>query len=146
MSASEPRILLIDDDPALLQCLFDMLMYRLRPAVVVAQSPSQDVASQVQHGNYDVVICDLKMPKQGGLEVISGIKAVKPQQAVILMTGCIEESIEQQARKEGAVAILRKPLDRDEVVRVIRSLLEVSRQDPAVYDPSRTTASEDRPC
>ena len=126
MSASEPRILLIDDDPALLQGLFDMLMYRLRPAVVVAQSPSQDVASQVQHGNYDVVICDLKMPKQGGLEVISGIKAVKPEQAVILMTGCIEESIEQQARKEGAVAIFRKPLDRDEVVRVIRSLVAIS--------------------
>ena len=103
-----------------------MLMYRLRPAVVVAQSRSQDVASQVQHGNYDVVICDLKMPKQGGLEVISGIKAVKPQQAVILMTGCIEESIEQQARKEGAVAIFRKPLDRDEVVRVIRSLVTIS--------------------
>jgi len=78
-----------------------MLMYRLRPAVVVAQSRSQDVASQVQHGNYDVVICDLKMPKQGGLEVISSIKAVKPQQAVILMTGCIEESIEQQAHGRG---------------------------------------------
>jgi len=73
-----------------------------------------------------VVICDLKMPKQGGLEVISSIKAVKPQQAVILMTGCIEESIEQQAREEGAVAILRKPLDRDEVVRVIRSLVTIS--------------------
>lgn len=53
-------------------------------------------------------------------------KAVKPQQAVILMTGCIEESIEQQARNEGAVAILRKPLDRDEVVRVIRSLVAIS--------------------
>ena len=53
-------------------------------------------------------------------------KAVKPQQAVILMTGCIEESIEQQAREEGAVAILRKPLDRDEVVRVIRSLVALS--------------------
>ena len=103
-----------------------MLMYRLRPAVVVAQSPSPDVASHIQHGKYDVVICDLKMPKQGGLEVISEIKAVKPQQAVILMTGCIEESIEQQAREEGAVAILRKPLDRDEVVRVIRSLVALS--------------------
>lgn len=53
-------------------------------------------------------------------------KAVKPQQAVILMTGCIEESIEQQARNEGAVAILREPLDRDEVVRVIRSLVAIS--------------------
>ena len=42
------------------------------------------------------------------------------------MTGCIEESIDQQARNEGAVAILRKPLVRDEVVRVIRSLVAIS--------------------
>ena len=66
------------------------------------------------------------MPKQGGLEVISGIKAVKPQQAVILMTGWIEESIDQQAGTEGAGTVLRTPLDRDEVVRVVRSPITIS--------------------
>lgn len=126
MSDSVPRILLVDDDPALLQGLCDMLIYRLRPAVVVVHASSDEVAAKVREDNYDVVVCDLKMPRQGGLEVISQIKAVNPDQAVILITGCIEESIDQQAYDHGANAILRKPLDRDEVVRVIRSLIESS--------------------
>ena len=126
MSTSVPRILLVDDDPVLLQGLYDMLTYRLRPVVVVVHASSDDVVPKVREGNYDVVVCDLKMPRHGGLEVIRDIKAAKPDQAVILITGCIEEVIEQQARDEGANAILRKPFNRDEVVRVIRSLVESS--------------------
>lgn len=124
MSKAVPRILLIDDDPVLLQGLCDMLTYRLRPAVVVVHASSDDVVAKVREGDYDVVVCDLKMPRLGGLEVISHIKAVNPHQAVILITGCIEESIEQEAHNQGANAILRKALDRDEIVHVIRSLVE----------------------
>lgn len=126
MSKAVPRVLLVDDDPVLLQSLCDMLTYRLRPAVVVVHASSDDVVAKVREGHYDVVVCDLKMPRQGGLEVIRQLKAVNADQAVILMTGCIEESIEQQAHQQGANAILRKPLDRDEVVSVIRSLIELS--------------------
>lgn len=129
MSVHIPRILLIDDDPALLQGLYDMLTYRLRPAVVVIHALSDDVAATVREGQYDVVVCDLKMPGQGGLEVIGQIKRVNPDQAVILMTGCIEDNIEAKAHDYGANAILRKPLDRDEVVTVIRSLVELSYRD-----------------
>jgi two-component system, NtrC family, nitrogen regulation response regulator NtrX len=126
MSRRIARILLVDDDPALLLGLCDMLTYRLRPAVVVVHASSDDAAAKAQEGKYDVVVCDLKMPRQDGLEVIRQIKAVNPHQAVILITGCIEESIDQQAYDHGANAILRKPLDRDEVVRTIRSLVESS--------------------
>src|SRR5687768_15854252 len=62
---SIPRILLVDDDPALLQGLCDMLTYRLRPAVVVVHASSDDAAAKVQEEQYDVVVCDLKMPGQG---------------------------------------------------------------------------------
>jgi DNA-binding NarL/FixJ family response regulator len=127
MSKAVPRVLLVDDDPVLLQGLCDMLTYRLRPAIVTVHASSDDVAAKVRGGQYDVVVCDLKMPRQGGLEVIRQIKAVDPDQAVILITGCIEESIDQQAYDQGANAILRKPLDRDEVVRIIRLLVESSR-------------------
>ena len=126
MSKAVPRILLIDDDPVLLQGLCDMLTYRLRPAVVVVHPSSDDVVAKVRDGNYDVVLCDLRMPKLGGLEVIRNIKAVNPEQAVVLITGCIEESIEQEAHNQGANAILRKPLDRDQVVKIIRSLVDLS--------------------
>ena len=126
MSKAVPHILVVDDDPVLLQGLCDMLTYRLRPAVIVVHASSDDAAAKVRTGHYDVVVCDLKMPRQDGLEVIRQIKAVNPDQAVILMTACIEESIEQQAHDQGANAVLRKPLDRDEMVSVIRSLVEVS--------------------
>jgi DNA-binding NarL/FixJ family response regulator len=127
MSKAVPRVLLVDDDPVLLQGLCDMLTYRLRPTIVVVHASSDNAAAKVREGRYDVVVCDLKMPRQGGLEVIRQIKAVNPDQAVILITGCIEESIDQQAYDHGANAIVRKPLDRDEVVRIIRLLVESSR-------------------
>jgi CheY-like chemotaxis protein len=126
MSNAVPRVLLLDDDPVLLQGLCDMLTYRLRPAVVVVQASSDNIVAKVRDGHYDVVVCDLKMPRQGGLEVIRQIKTANPDQRIILMTGCIEESIDDQAQEHGADAVLRKPLDRDEVVRIIRSLVELS--------------------
>ncbi len=125
MSTAIPRVLLVDDDPVLLQALCDMLTYRLRPAVVVAQASPDNVVAKVREGHYDVVVCDLKMPRQSGLEVICQIKRANPNQRIILITGCIEESIEQQAH-QCADVVLRKPLDRDEVVCVIRSLVELS--------------------
>lgn len=126
MSNAVPRVLLVDDDPALLQGLCDMLTYRLRPAVVVVQASSDNVVAKVQDGHYDVVVCDLMMPRQDGLEVIRQIKTMNPAQRIILMTGCIEESIDEEAHQQGADAVLRKPLDRDEMVSIIRSLVELS--------------------
>ena len=126
MSHAVPRILLVDDDPVLLQGLCDMLTYRLRPAVVVVQASSDNVVAKVRDGHYDVVVCDLKMPHQGGLEVIRQIKTANPDQRIILITGCIEDSIDEQAHTVGANVVLRKPLDRDEVVSIIRSLVELS--------------------
>jgi CheY-like chemotaxis protein len=126
MSNAVPRVLLVDDDPVLLQGLCDMLTYRLRPAVVVVQASSDNVVAKVRDGHYDVVVCDLKMPRQGGLEIIRQIKTANPDQRIILITGCIEDSIDEQAQEHGSDAVLRKPLDRDEVVSVIRSLVELS--------------------
>ena len=124
-----PRVLIVDDDPVLLQSLGDMLTYRLRPAVVAVHASSDDAAAKVRHGKYDVVVCDFKMPRQDGIEVIRQIKTANPNQAVILMTGCIEESIEAKAQEYGANAILRKPLDRDELLTVIQSFVELSYRD-----------------
>ena len=76
MSHAVPRILLVDDDPVLLQGLCDILTYRLHPAVVRA-SPD-NIAAKVRDGHYDIVVCDLKMPHQGGLEVIRRIKTAIP--------------------------------------------------------------------
>ena len=97
---------------------------------MIVQASSDHVVADVTDGHYDVVVCDLKMPHQDGLAVIRHVKAVNPGQRIILITGCIDESIEQEAQQQGADAVLRKPFDRDEVVRVIQFL--VGLQAPSV--------------
>jgi DNA-binding NarL/FixJ family response regulator len=98
MSNAVPRVLLLDDDPVLLQGLCDMLTYRLRPAVVVVQASSDNIVAKVRDGHYDVVVCDLKMPRQDGLEVIRQVKAVNPGQRIILMRACIDDRAAGAAR------------------------------------------------
>ena len=78
-----PRILLIDDDPVLLHALYHMLTYRLRPAVVVLHDMLDDTTAKVQEEKYDVVVCDLKMPHQDGLEVIRQVKTANRDQCII---------------------------------------------------------------
>lgn len=51
MSNAVPRVLLVDDDPVLLQGLCDMLTYRLRPAVVVVHASSDDADAKVREGH-----------------------------------------------------------------------------------------------
>ena len=76
MSVSIPRILLLDDDLVLLHGLSDMLTYHLQPAVVAGHASSSNVEAQVREGQYDVVICDLKMPGQGGLHFLAVLNRV----------------------------------------------------------------------
>jgi CheY-like chemotaxis protein len=75
------RVLLAGDNPVLLQVLCDMLTYRLRPAVVIVQASSDNVVAKVREEHYDVVVCDLKMLRQGSLEVIRQIKSTNPTSA-----------------------------------------------------------------
>ena len=120
-----PRILLVDDDPALLQSLCDMLTYRLRPAVVIVQASSDQWSQTSQRDTMTSWCVTSRCRIRNGLAVIRHVKAVNPGQRIILITGCIDESIEQEAQQQGADAVLRKPFDRDEVVRVLQSLVRL---------------------
>lgn len=73
--------------------------------------------------SYDVVLCDWRMPFLDGLTLLDRIRQLRSHAPVLLMTGDIEESVEQRASQEGAFALLRKPLDREEVVQVIEAAL-----------------------
>ncbi len=74
MSNAVPRVLLVDDDPVLLQGLCDMLTYRLRPAVVVVHASSDDAAAEVREGQYDVVVCAPRCRVRMGLKSFAKLK------------------------------------------------------------------------
>jgi|HubBroStandDraft_1064217.scaffolds.fasta_scaffold92994_2 CheY-like chemotaxis protein len=69
----------------------------------------------------DVVVADVKMPGLSGLGVLAALRGTKSELPVILMTVLTDESIETVAKRLGAVGILRKPFDPDDLVTAVRN-------------------------
>jgi DNA-binding NtrC family response regulator len=128
LTMASPRILIIDDDPVLLEVLREAIELRLQPSRVEGTTSSADALARLTVDSYDLVLCDWRMPSANGMALLEEIRMVRPGVPVVLMTGDIRESVRSQAAEKGAFAFLRKPFDRDEVIRIIRAALPESTQ------------------
>jgi CheY-like chemotaxis protein len=75
----------------------------------------------------DVMVLDLRMPGLDGMEVLRRVKSTYPQIEVIIMTGHGSDSDEKEARSLGAFDYLRKPVDINDLMEVIRRAGEARR-------------------
>ncbi len=122
--STEPRVLVVDDDPSLLR----LLHIRLQAAgydVETAESARAALA-RVEQASPDVVITDLRMEGMDGLGLLRELQQRQPGLPVLLLTahGTIPEAVD--ATRNGAVAFLTKPVDRDELLRELEQALSVS--------------------
>ena len=128
------HLLLIDDDPGLIP-------EQVRQAFP-APSHRVDVAAtgragleQVRTNPPDVILLDLRLPDQSGLDVYHGIRELDARIPVIFVTMTKTADTAIEAMKQGAFDYLFKPLDLKQVRRVVGEALEVGRRmrAPAVF-------------
>jgi two-component system nitrogen regulation response regulator NtrX len=110
-------ILIVDDEPAILNTLADVLSdegYQ-----VVTASGGAAALNLLQHESPAVVLLDIWMPGLDGLETLQRIKRLHPQQAVVMMSGhgSIETAV--RATKLGAYDYIEKPLASEKVLLVL---------------------------
>src|SRR5260221_1650110 len=120
-----PRILLIEDDPAIVTSLQEILQAD-GYAVSLAQRGDEGLA--LAQGNpFDAVVTDLKLPGLSGLELIRQLHTFKPRLPLILMTahGTTETAIE--ATKFGAYDYLLKPFEMTELLELVDAAVASSR-------------------
>ena len=72
----------------------------------------------------DLVIADVFLPGGGGLDLCRQIKKLHPHMRVILTAGQLEPLDEEEARRAGSDAVLRKPFEASVVIGTIRSLVQ----------------------
>ena len=121
-----PRILLIDDDPALLEALSDALRFRMN-AVVDTCHDGLEALERLSKTDYDAVVSDIKMPKMDGLTLLTKIRAFRPVTPVLLITGHGDFEIAARARDGGAYAFIEKPLDREEFIASLKKAVDTRR-------------------
>jgi len=120
-----PRILVIDDELSIRNTLKRILEYE-NYEVDLAQDGAGGLQF-VENNRYDIVLCDIKMPKMDGLEVLEKIVAHTSDTQVIMISGhgTIDTAVE--AIKKGAFDFVEKPPDLNRLLITLRNALDKSR-------------------
>jgi len=114
-------ILIVDDARSTLRAL-EVILKRDGYTVLTAVSGTEGLTHIEQH-EVDLLLCDVKMPKMDGLEVLRQVKAQDAGIAVVMMSGHADISTAVASMKEGAFDYLVKPFGEDEVLRVVQKAL-----------------------
>lgn len=117
-----PKILVIDDEASIRNTLKDILEYE-KYEVVLAED-GYDALEKMDAGPFDVILCDVKMPRMDGIELIDKIRELDPDVAVVMISGhgTIDTAVE--AIKKGAFDFISKPLDLNRLLITIRNAMD----------------------
>jgi two-component system nitrogen regulation response regulator NtrX len=117
-----PRILVIDDEKAIRNTLKDVLEYE-KYEVDLAEEGAAGIEMFSQE-TYDVVLCDIKMAKMDGIEVLQKIQDISSDVPVIMISGHGNIDTAVDSIKKGAFDFLEKPLDLNRLLITIRNAFE----------------------
>ncbi len=117
------KILIIDDNESLRYTLENVLEEHgfYSKSVEDGLKAIEEVRSKA----YDLVICDMKMPKMDGMQILAEVKKIDPDIPFIILTafGDIKNAVE--AMKQGASDYLTKPFDNDGMILTLKKALEI---------------------
>jgi len=100
------RILLVDDDPGVIELLFSALR---NEGHLDGASTAEEALDCLRHSTYDVIITDLRMPGMGGMELVRRVSEIQPRARVIVMTGDGGPDTVAESLRHHAFTYLVKP-------------------------------------
>ena len=116
------KILIIDDEKAIRAALRDILEHE-KHSVDEAEDGSSGL-DKAKKGAYDLVLCDIKMPKMDGLEVLEKLTAHNDELPVVMISGHGTIDTAVDALKKGAFDFIQKPPDLNRILVSVRNALD----------------------
>jgi DNA-binding NtrC family response regulator len=125
VSSLIPNVLVVDDDPVIRNQL--VRLYSHNGYTVVPVSSAEEALQQLEEGNIDFVITDIKLPGMDGVELIARMQENSPDVPVIAITGYSNIETAISVLKHGACDFVVKPFDLESVQESTRAALEKTR-------------------
>ena len=124
---AEGKLAIIEDDPLLL----DQLVWSLKSSFEIHPAPDAEAGMALLELEPDLYLVDLGLPPshqpEEGLSVIRSIRERQPDATIVVMTGERDRRYALQAMELGAFDFFQKPLDRSELLLILRRALERKR-------------------
>lgn len=114
------RILLAEDEKTIRVTLNDALKAKGHEVTIVKDG--QQALNQLQRQDFDAAVLDVKMPGLDGMEVLKRIKPLKPDLAIIMITGYGSVESAVAAVKSGAYDYLEKPFPNEEIILILEKV------------------------
>jgi len=119
------KILVIDDEKAIRNTLKEVLEYEKHEVDTAEDGPSG--IELFSNNSYDIVLCDIKMSKMDGIEVLEKIMEISPDTPVIMISGHGNIDTAVESIKKGAYDFIEKPLDLNRLLITLRNATDKSR-------------------
>ena len=124
MRAETPSILITDNDQQFRDTILEVLRptgYRTLEAI-----DGMEAMQIVQEQEVHVVLLDMHMPRQNGLETLKRLKSFKAMLPCILLSAEMDDRLEREARRAQAFEVLRKPVTRVDLTGAIEQALHAT--------------------
>lgn len=118
------KILIIEDEDAIRRVLIKIIKNENNAYEVEEAANGLEGYEKIEAADYDLVLCDIKMPKMDGVEVLEKAHTIKPEIPFIMISGHGELETAVQAMRLGAFDYISKPPDLNRLLNAIRNALD----------------------
>ena len=117
------RILIADDHPILRKGLKGLLVREIEGAICGEAGNVQQVISEVQSQDWDLVILDMMMPGRSGLDALPDLKRLRPRLPVLMLSMHPEDQYGKRVLRAGASGYMNNESAPEELIKAIRKVL-----------------------
>ena len=117
------KILIIEDEEAIRRVLVKILTEENKDYQVSESEDGLAGIELIKASDFDLILCDIKMPKMDGVEVLEAVKKIKPEIPIVMISGHGDLDTAVNTMRLGAYDYISKPPDVNRLVNTIRNAL-----------------------
>ncbi|HOZ76116.1 MAG TPA: sigma-54 dependent transcriptional regulator [Flavobacterium sp.] len=118
------KILIIEDEISIRRVLIKILSEENNTYKVEDAEDGSQGFEKIKNTDYDLVLCDIKMPKMDGIELLEAVKKIKPEIPMVMISGHGDMETAIHAMKLGAFDYISKPPDLNRLLNTVRNALD----------------------
>ncbi|TBN06626.1 sigma-54-dependent Fis family transcriptional regulator [Hyunsoonleella flava] len=119
-----PKILIIEDEAAIRRVLVKILSEESDTYTVEEAEDGLAGMDKLKKDDFDLVLCDIKMPKMDGVEVLEATKKIKPETPIVMISGHGDLDTAVNTMRLGAYDYISKPPDLNRLLNTVRNALD----------------------
>lgn len=118
------KILIVEDEAMIRRVLVKILLEENEALQIDEAIDGLEALNKITKEDYDLVLCDIKMPKLDGIELLEAVKKTKPETPMIMISGHGDLETAVQSMRLGAFDYISKPPDLNRLLTAVRNALD----------------------